>query len=384
MNKQQFNYIQSKIGYFFKNEALLDQAFTRKSYAEEHPEVQHNEVLEFFGDKILDLYITKLMYKKFSKVVDGHFVSTKNEGELTKLKASIVSKNSLANCIWTLGFSKFLYLGNSDKKNEVWKSESVNEDLFEAILGAVAVDSDWNIENLENVCRTMLQNETINNYLISEVQDKSIALGFGQPELHPMNFQTNNPMDFNQNNIWAMMIGARDFATTINPKTSLHEYGIAIGKNNFLGRGESLIQAFLNAHIMAYQFLCQEEIKRNFSNLDCNNSVSALHELFQKGVIKEPFYEFAEDHDKSGNPIWSCKVMLEGFGKFEADDASKKKVKQDAASKLLHYMLDTVVERVNEFEVPVFFSGGALSWSEEEKTEQTKLINLKLKKKEEK
>ena len=382
MTREEFDYIQSSIGYTFKNGSLLNQAFTRKSYAMEHPEVQHNEVLEFYGDKVLDLYVTKLMYKKFSKIVGGQFVSEKNEGELTKLKASIVSKSSLAYCIWNLGFSKFLYLGKSDEKNEVWKSESVNEDLFEAILGAVAVDSGWNVEKLESVCQSMLQKETINNYLVSLVQDKSLALGFGQPELHPMNFQSNNPMDFNQFDLWGMMIGARGFATTKNPKTGLHEYGVAIGTNNFLGTGNSLNQAFLDAHQKAYQFLCQEEVKRNFSNLDFNNPVSALHELVQKGIIMEPRYEFAEYHDENGNPIWNCKASLNGFGKFEADDASKKKVKQDAASKLLHYMLDTVIETVDEFEIPIFYSGDARFWTDEQKAEQKKMFDFFFNKKE--
>lgn len=98
MNTENIDYVQSAIGYHFKNERLLVQAFIRKSYSQEHPEVQNNEVLEFYGDEALDLYITKMMYKKFSKISEGNFISEKNEGELTKLKSVYVSKHTLAQC----------------------------------------------------------------------------------------------------------------------------------------------------------------------------------------------------------------------------------------------------------------------------------------------
>ena len=75
MNRENIDYVQSAIGYHFKNERLLVQAFIRKSYSQEHPEVQNNEVLEFYGDEALDLYITKMMYKKFSKISEGAFIS---------------------------------------------------------------------------------------------------------------------------------------------------------------------------------------------------------------------------------------------------------------------------------------------------------------------
>ena len=119
MNRENIDYVQSAIGYHFKNERLLVQAFIRKSYSQEHPEVQNNEVLEFYGDEALDLYITKMMYKKFSKISEGNFISEKNEGELTKLKSVYVSKHTLAQCAYNAGFYLYLYLGQSDIKNEV-------------------------------------------------------------------------------------------------------------------------------------------------------------------------------------------------------------------------------------------------------------------------
>lgn len=112
MNRMDLDYIQDSICYIFENLNLLIQAFTRKSYSEEHSGTENNEVLEFYGDEILDLYVTKLMYKETGKVSEKGFISSKTEGELTKLKAAIVNKKVLAACIQNFGFERFLIMGN--------------------------------------------------------------------------------------------------------------------------------------------------------------------------------------------------------------------------------------------------------------------------------
>ena len=89
-------------------------------------------------------------------------------------------------------------------------------------------------------------------------------------------------------------------------------------------------------------------------------------------------YEFNEYHDENGNPIWHCKAILEGYGDFSADNASKKKVKQEAASRLLHYITDTVIETYDKFTENIFYSGECRSWSDEEK-EKSKEMFAKLK-----
>ena len=70
--------IQNSIGYEFKNSRLLEQAFVRKSYSQEHPETISNEVLEFYGDEALDYYVSRAMYDQFSEFSeDGQFLSKK-------------------------------------------------------------------------------------------------------------------------------------------------------------------------------------------------------------------------------------------------------------------------------------------------------------------
>lgn len=359
MERKQLDFIQSSINYNFKNLQFLEQAFTRKSYSAENPGIQNNEILEFYGDEILDFFVTKMMYKKFSRIVNSELVSDKNEGELTRLKSVIVSRESLSLCMLNSKFSQFLYLGKNDEQNRFEKD--VNEDLFEAIIGAVAADSNWNSAELEKLCKTMLQFETLNENLSALVNEKCFSLGFGSPTYHPMMWQTKNPDDIPPENLYNSRIGFSNFGSTPkNPKTGLCEYWISFGKNDeyrFKGTGFGILLAKLDADKKAYQFLCQEEKNRFSKNLDFENPVSTLHELSQKKIIMEVRYEFNEYHDENGNPIWNCKAILEGFGTFESDDASKKHAKQEAAEKLLRFIDEKKFEEKEKWEIPEFNCG---------------------------
>ncbi|MBR6566255.1 MAG: hypothetical protein IKK79_05530 [Spirochaetaceae bacterium] len=80
MNREEIDYVQSTIGYTFENVRLLNQAFTRKSYATENPGTLDNEVLEFYGDRVLDLYVTRMMYREFSSLTKSGMESKMSEG----------------------------------------------------------------------------------------------------------------------------------------------------------------------------------------------------------------------------------------------------------------------------------------------------------------
>lgn len=160
--------VQRKIDYSFCNIDLLLQAFTRKSYSVQYGG-ENNEVLEFIGDKVLDFYVVKIIADRFgfmksqSDYYDADndneefcIVAHKNESDFTEIKKEIVSNKTLAKRINTLGFGKYMYLGDSDISNNVISQEKVNADLFEAILGAIAIDSEWNADALQNSIEYML------------------------------------------------------------------------------------------------------------------------------------------------------------------------------------------------------------------------------------
>lgn len=160
--------VQRKIDYSFDNIDLLLQAFIRSSYSAQFGG-ENNEVLEFIGDKVLDMYVTKIIADKFgfmksqSKYYDEKedndeycIVAHHNEGDFTELRKTIVNNKTLAKRIDKLGFAKYLYLGNSDLDNNVVNQEKVKADLFEAILGAIAIDCEWNPNDLQNSVDIML------------------------------------------------------------------------------------------------------------------------------------------------------------------------------------------------------------------------------------
>ena len=118
MDEKEIKFIQDQIGYTFKNQELLVQAFTRRSYSMENGG-QDNEVLEFIGDKALDLVVVKQLseefghyskkvqnWEKWGKIEEtGTYISDLDEGELTEIKKQLVQKNTLADAIDNLGIA---------------------------------------------------------------------------------------------------------------------------------------------------------------------------------------------------------------------------------------------------------------------------------------
>ena len=182
MEKVVVNMVQAQIGYTFQNLDLLRQAFIRRSYTEEHGG-ENNEVLEFIGDKALDLAVVQLLVKRYGYIDAGspaEFACDHREGELTRIKSRMVERKNLARRMEELGFAEHLIMGKSDLQNNVQEELSVQEDLFEAILGAVTLDCNWDLSTISSVVEAMLvpedffQEDTETNYvrLIQEWEEK--------------------------------------------------------------------------------------------------------------------------------------------------------------------------------------------------------------------
>ena len=106
MEKKNLEELEKNIGYKFKNIKLLQNALTHTSYAYEHG-VQSNEKLEFLGDSILEFVSSEYMYNKYLNL---------KEGQLTKVRATVVCEKSLHKVAVAHNFGKFLYLGKSEIK----------------------------------------------------------------------------------------------------------------------------------------------------------------------------------------------------------------------------------------------------------------------------
>lgn len=120
--------IQKLLKYEFKNINLLKEAITHKSIKSSI----NNERLEFLGDAVLDLIVGEYLYHKFN---------TQSEGDLSKLRASLVNEDSLAKIAKELNLGEFLYLSPAEENNGGRDKQSLISDALEALMGAIYLES---------------------------------------------------------------------------------------------------------------------------------------------------------------------------------------------------------------------------------------------------
>jgi ribonuclease-3 len=122
------NQLSKKLGYSFQEPSLLTQALTHRS-----AKGAHNERLEFLGDSILGFVIAETLYEKFPQ---------ENEGDLTRMRSSLVKGVTLAEVARGFNLGEYLTLGPGELKSGGHRRDSILEDAVEAIIGAVYIDSD--------------------------------------------------------------------------------------------------------------------------------------------------------------------------------------------------------------------------------------------------
>ncbi len=124
---------EKKIGYQFQDQKLLTQALTHSSYANERHIGKHadNERLEFLGDAVLEIVSSEFLFHKYP----NH-----PEGELTRLRASMVCEPTLAFCTRELELGKYLLLGKGEEQTGGRERKSILSDALEAVIGAIYLD----------------------------------------------------------------------------------------------------------------------------------------------------------------------------------------------------------------------------------------------------
>lgn len=120
-----------KIGYNFKNIELLKTAFTHTSYANER-KISSNEKLEFLGDAILEFVVSDYLYANYKKL---------KEGEMTKVRATVVCEESLHQVALKYHFDDLLYLGKGEKISGGNHKKAILADSVEAVIAAIFLDS---------------------------------------------------------------------------------------------------------------------------------------------------------------------------------------------------------------------------------------------------
>ena len=122
--------LEKEIGYEFKNKQLIETALTNTSYAYEKKK-QSNEKLEFLGDSILEFVSSEYIFHNYPKL---------KEGEMTKVRASVVCEKSLHEIAKMHNFSDFLYLGKSERISQKEVRPAIMADSVEAVIAAIFLD----------------------------------------------------------------------------------------------------------------------------------------------------------------------------------------------------------------------------------------------------
>jgi ribonuclease-3 len=125
---QELKILQKRLGYQFENQNLIIEALTHKSYKKPY----NNERLEFLGDAVLDLIVGEYLYFKFKNVP---------EGDLSKLRASLVNEKGFEKLARVLNLGECIYLSTAEENNKGREKPSLLSNAFEAVIGAMYLEA---------------------------------------------------------------------------------------------------------------------------------------------------------------------------------------------------------------------------------------------------
>lgn len=158
--RKDLSILEDNIGYKFKNIDLLKKALTHTSYAYEN-KIESNEKLEFLGDSILEFLSSKFIYKNYPNL---------KEGEMTKVRATVVCEESLHKIAEKHNFSDFLYVGKSERMHQGNRKVAILADSVEAVIAAMYFDSGLEtaekfiIDNLKDEIKVASKNVGIKDH----------------------------------------------------------------------------------------------------------------------------------------------------------------------------------------------------------------------------
>jgi ribonuclease III len=154
-----FSKFEKVIGINFKDKDLLKQAFTHRSYLNEHRDVEleHNERLEFLGDAVLELIITEYLYNKYP----DH-----TEGDLTSYRSALVNAVTLSDAAGKIGMNDYLLLSKGEAKDIGKARQIILANTIEALIGAIFLDQGYDIakyfisNNIFNLIEKIVEDKT--------------------------------------------------------------------------------------------------------------------------------------------------------------------------------------------------------------------------------
>jgi len=134
MEQPEFSILEDRLQYEFKNKRLLHEAVCHSSFVNEQPEAdfRDNERLEFLGDAVVGLIVGHLLMRRFPDI---------NEGDLSRLRSSLVNESQLAILAGNIRLGKYLLLGKGEINAKGWEKKSILANAFEALCAAIYLDT---------------------------------------------------------------------------------------------------------------------------------------------------------------------------------------------------------------------------------------------------
>ena len=301
-------FVRDTIGYEFINENLLRQAFTRRAFAVE------------YGLTVLNTVVTRDMLRQLAWVdeyrTEAPFTVRLQEGGLTKIRSAYVNKEFLAGRVAELGLDKLILYGTGEEP-----TESSREDVLEALLGAAAIDSNWDWD------------------VLGAVVDRLVCVQVEKPDYFLKESFYDIFNAWHQRRFGVMpdyeMQGISQFHCALRFRVPANDKGIREAQRIDVDGCYSRSLAREQAAMQAYEFVRHNglwiDLKEAGITPELENSINQLQELYQKKYLEQlPIYEFTEEDGDSWYCICRCNgVAGTGYG------ASKTKAKKEAAYMVL-------------------------------------------------
>lgn len=330
LTEKQINKIQAKIGYTFSNPALLSQAFTRRSWAVAEGE-KDNEILEFFGDRILDFTVVRDFCEQYGRIdCKGEYSFGRTVGEISKMDVAIVKNANLAEKIDALGLGKYLQAESFVEKRKL-KSKA---DLFEAILGAVAMDCDWNFPKIRQVFYKMMYG----HYICDSDEINANSIGITRAE---------DWIDFFNTEIWKFdILKTKNVYESIETGSLCQFYIILNGKSCLVtGVGKNEQESMIKACECGYRIIKMVLSKEVFEDIRYIDQVYLLRNC---GYLCnfDIHFELYPHVSRGENDLWRCFGTLKDLEvEFVAEDSSMGEARESVAYAILSEVLG-----IEEFE----------------------------------
>ena len=365
-SKERIAEIENKIGYEFKSKDLLVQAFIRRSYAHESRDNSKicNEQLEFIGDSALSLAVTKTLcdravtlstyrYERnetdnsYKKVDSGYKLFEEAEGAMSLKRIALVQSKTLSDAIDRMEFAPYLLVSTGDEKNGVRNNQSVKEDLFEAIVGAVTVDCEWDLEVIIDVVQKMLDlNELLDTNFgdttdYVAILDEFVSTRGARGE--KVRLQYKSFSEGLKHNYVVCNLSTQHFSKIYYGCASNEERAKQCAAKNmvdFIEKNKRMAQRVLEA----------------VGEPDEERCINQLQELWQKGIIPVPSYtvdnikDLPDDYFGVGrgvtlrkdckDDVWVATVSVDGYRSCTCFSPSKITSKKSAAFMMLQKFTD--------------------------------------------